>query len=184
MDKAIPIKGKGHVFLSTKDDETSKSTIIRRIPVWNTVLHIANLKAMSSGKDNVLYTFQGVEHPSLNLRIRAKDGKMIAHKVRNCTRDQTCKKSFFAETNFVCNTEGYSSRGRDRERCLRALFASSSRIRMREEKRSFGIGFRSSSSFRKLETSHKGSRFLSRQNPFQMTRNVHSLDCMCVCCCC
>ena len=86
-DKAISIESEGPVFLSTKDNETSKSTIIRRISVWNTVIHIAHLKAISSGQDNVLYTFQGVKHPSLNLRIRAKDGKMIADEVRNCTRD-------------------------------------------------------------------------------------------------
>ena len=113
-DKAISIESKEHVFLSTKDKETCKSTIIRRIAVWNTVIHIAHLKAMSSVHGNVrTYTFQGVKYSSLHLRIR--DGKMIAHKVRNCTRDQTYKKEFFphAETNFVCNTEGYSSRGRD-----------------------------------------------------------------------
>ncbi|XP_065834972.1 uncharacterized protein [Oscarella lobularis] len=59
-DKAISIESEGPVFLSTKDNETT------------------HLKAISSGQDNVLYTFQGVKHPSLNLRIRAKDGKMIA----------------------------------------------------------------------------------------------------------
>ncbi|XP_065834979.1 uncharacterized protein [Oscarella lobularis] len=60
-DKAISIESKEHVFLSTKDKETS------------------HLKAMSSVHGNVrTYTFQGVKYSSLHLRIR--DGKMIAHK--------------------------------------------------------------------------------------------------------
>ena len=94
-DKAISIGSKGRVFLSTKDNETSKSTIIRRIAVCNIVIYIAHLKAISSGQGNVRYTFQGFKYSSLNLSIRAKDGKMIAHKVRNCTRDPTYKKDFF-----------------------------------------------------------------------------------------
>ena len=101
MDKEIiSIENKGLVFLSTKDDKTSKSTIIRRIAVWNTVIHIAHLKATSSGPGNVLYTFQGVEHSSLNLRIRAKDGKMIAHKVRNIAHvTRRTKRIFSARRN-------------------------------------------------------------------------------------
>ncbi|XP_065834981.1 uncharacterized protein [Oscarella lobularis] len=61
-DKAISIGSKGRVFLSTKDNETT------------------HLKAISSGQGNVRYTFQGFKYSSLNLSIRAKDGKMIAHK--------------------------------------------------------------------------------------------------------
>ena len=112
-DKAISIKDKGLVFLSTKDDKTSTITIIRRIAVWNTVIHVAHLKAISSGQGNVLYTFKSVEDSSLNLSIRAKDDKIIADEVRNCIRNQTYQKYFFTDTNFVCNTEGYSSRKRD-----------------------------------------------------------------------
>ncbi|XP_065834974.1 uncharacterized protein [Oscarella lobularis] len=62
-DKAISIKDKGLVFLSTKDDKTT------------------HLKAISSGQGNVLYTFKSVEDSSLNLSIRAKDDKIIADEI-------------------------------------------------------------------------------------------------------